>query len=91
MKLITNCSPQVPCFKENSNNLNENIINTFDELNNSSTLKDDFKQPCNKAFIADNSDSVIDCNVDPQFKSITCEINHNNNFDSIKQIDGEND
>ena len=86
-----NCSPQVPCFKENSNNLNENIINTFDELNNSSTLKDDFKQPCNKAFIDDNSDSVIDCNVDPQFKSITCEINHNNNFDSIKQIDGEND
>ena len=46
-----NCIPQGPCFKENSNDLNENIINIFDELNNASTLKDDFRQPCNKTFI----------------------------------------
>ena len=45
------CSPQGPCFKEDSNDLNENIINIFDELNNASTLKDDFRQPCNKTFI----------------------------------------
>ena len=51
-----NCSPQGPCFKENSNDLNENIINILDELNNSSTLNDDFKQPSNKALIDDNSD-----------------------------------
>ena len=35
-----NCNPQGPGFKINSNNLNENIINIFDELNNSFTLKD---------------------------------------------------
>ena len=29
------CSAQEPCFKENGNDLNENIINIFDELNNS--------------------------------------------------------
>ena len=33
-----------PCFIENSNDLNENIINIIDELNNSSTLKDGFKE-----------------------------------------------
>ena len=38
-----NCSPQGPYFKENSNDFKDNIINIFDELNNSSTLKDDFK------------------------------------------------
>ena len=37
--VLHNCSPQGPCFKENSNDLNENIINILDELNNSSTLK----------------------------------------------------
>ena len=44
-----NCIPQGPCFKENSNDLNENI-NIFDELNNASTLKDDFRQPCNNFY-----------------------------------------
>ena len=39
-----NCSPQRPGFKENSNDLNENIINTFDELNNLFKLKDDFER-----------------------------------------------
>ena len=39
------------------------MINIFDELNNSSTLKDDFKQPCNKAFIDDNSELIIDFNI----------------------------
>ena len=29
-------------------------------------------------------------NVDPQFNRLTCEINDINNFDSVKQIDGEN-
>ena len=85
-----NCIPQGPCFKENSNDLNENIINIFDELNNASTLKDDFRQPCNKIFIDNNSESIIDFNVDPQFNRLTCEINDSNNFDSVKQIDGEN-
>ena len=85
-----NCSPQGPCFKENSNDLNENIINIFDELNNASTLKDDFRQPCNKIFIDNNSESIIDFNVDPQFNRLTWEINDSNNFDSVKQIDGEN-
>ena len=85
-----NCSPQGPCFKENSNDLNENIINIFDELNNASTLKDDFRQPCNKIFIDSNSESIIDFNVDPQFNRLTWEINDSNNFDSVKQIDGEN-
>ena len=47
-----------PCFKENSNDLNDNIINTFDELNNSSTLKRDFQQPCNKAFIDNNRELI---------------------------------
>ena len=84
-----NCSPQGPCFKENSNDLKDNIINIFDELNNASTLKDDFKQPCNKAFSDNNCESIIDFNVDPQFNRLTCEINDSNNFDSVKQIDGE--
>ena len=48
-KIITIClrhnyNLHGPCFIENSNNLNENIINIIDELNNSSTLKDDFKE-----------------------------------------------
>ena len=85
-----NCSSQGSCFKENSNDLNGNIINIFDELNNASTLKDDFRQPCNKIFIDSNSESIIDFNVDPQFNRLTCEINDSNNFDSVKQIDGEN-
>ena len=85
-----NCSPQGPSFKENSNNLNENIINIFDELNNASTLKDDFSQPCNKTFTDNNSESIIDHNVDTQFNRLTCEINDSNNFGSAKQIDGEN-
>ena len=80
-----NCNPQGPGFKINSNNLNENIINIFDELNNSFTLKDDFKQPCNKAFIDYNSESIIDFSIDPQFNMLICETN-----DSIKQIGGEN-
>ena len=80
-----NCSPQGPGFKDNSNDLNEIIINIFDELNNSFTLKDDFKQLCNKTFIDDNSESVIDFNIDPQFNRLTCERN-----DSIKHIGGEN-
>ena len=80
-----NCSPQGPGFKINSNNLNENIINIFDELNNSFTLKDDFKQPCTKAFIDHNSESIIDFSIDPQFNNVICETN-----DSIKQIGGEN-
>ena len=84
-----NCSPQGPCFKENSNDLKDNIINISDELNNASTLKDDFEQPCNKAFGDNNCESIIDFNVDPQFNRLTCEINDSNNFDSVKQIDGE--
>ena len=88
--VLHNCSPQGTCFKENSNDLNENIINIFDELNNASTLKDDFMQPCNKTFTDNNSESIIDFNVDPQFNRLTCEINDSNNFDSVKQIDGEN-
>ena len=84
-----NCRLQGLCFKENSNDLNENI-DIFDELNNSSILKDDFKQPCNKAFIDNNSESIIGFNIDPQFNRLTCEINDNNNFDSIKQIESEN-
>ena len=48
--VFLNYSPQGPCFKENSDDLNENIINILDELNNSSTLKADFKQPCNETF-----------------------------------------
>ena len=39
-----NYSPQGPCFTEHSNDLNENFVNILDELYNSSTLKDDFKQ-----------------------------------------------
>ena len=75
-----NCSPQGPGFKDNSN-----IINIFDELNNSFTLKDDFKQLCNKTFIDVNSESIIDFNIDPQFSRLTCETN-----DSIKHIGGKN-
>ena len=43
-----------------------------------------------KNFIDNNSESIIDFNVDPQFNSLTWEINDSNNFDSVKQIDGEN-
>ena len=78
------------CFKENSNDLKNGIINIFDELNNAFILKDDFKQTCNEAFIDNNSEPIIDFNVDSQFNRLTCEINDSNNFDSIKQIDGEN-
>ena len=39
-----NYSPHASCFKEDSNDLNENIINIPDESNNSSTLEDDFEQ-----------------------------------------------
>ena len=70
--------------------LKDNIINIFDELNNASTLKDNFKQPCNEAFIDNNSELIIDFNVDPQFNRLTCENDDSNNFDSIKQVDGEN-
>ena len=80
-----NYSPQGPGFKINSNNLNGNIINIFDELNNSFTLKDEFKQPCNKAFIDHNSGSIIDFSIGPQFNTLICETN-----DRIKQIGGEN-
>ena len=41
-------------------------------------------------FIDNNSESIIDFIVDPQFNRLTCEINDSNNFDSVKQIDGEN-
>ena len=85
-----NCSPQGPCLKENSNDLKDNLVNIFDELNNASTLKDDFKQPCNEAVFEDNSEPIIDFNVNPQFNRLTCEINDSNKFDSIKQIHGEN-
>ena len=34
--IFHNCSPQEPCFIENNNDLKDNIINIFDELNNSS-------------------------------------------------------
>ena len=80
-----NCSPHGPGFKENSNDLNENIIDILDESNDSFTLNDDFKQPCNKAFIDDNSESITDFNIDLQFNSLKCETN-----DSIKQTGGEN-
>ena len=40
---------------------------------------------CVKAFIDDNSESVIDFNIDPQFNRLTCKTNN-----SIKQIVGEN-
>ena len=39
-----NYSPQGLCFIEHSNDLNEDFINILNELHNSSTLKDDFKQ-----------------------------------------------
>ena len=86
---------QGPRFKENSKDLNENsshenIINILEELNNPSTFKDDFKQPCNEAFIHNNRESIIDFNVDPQFNMLTCETNDNNNFDSIKERNGKN-
>ena len=77
-----NCSPQGPCLKENSNDLKDNLVNIFDELNNASTLKDDFKQPCNETFIDNNSEPITDFNVDLQF-------NDSNIFESIKQIDYE--
>ena len=38
-----NYSPKGPCFKENSNELNENIFNKFHELNDS-TLKATYSQ-----------------------------------------------
>ena len=38
-----NYSPKGPCFKENSNELNENIFNKFHELNDS-TLKTTYSQ-----------------------------------------------
>ena len=85
-----NCSPQGPCFKENSNDLKDNIINIFDELNNACTLKNDFKHPCNKALSDSNGESIIDFKVDPQFNRLTCAINDSKNFDSAKQIGGEN-
>ena len=85
-----NCSPQKPSFKENSNDLNEIIINIFDELNNASTLKDDFRQPCNRTLIDNNSESIIDYYVDTQFNRLTCKINDRNNFGRVKQIDAEN-
>ena len=88
--LFYNYSPQGPCFKANSNDLNENIINIFNELNNSSTLKGGLKKPYNKGFIDSNSESIIDFNVILQFNRLTGEINDSNNFDSIKQIDCEN-
>ena len=66
--IFHNCSPQEPCFKENSNDLNESIIYIPDELSNSSTLKDEFKQPRDEAFIHNNNESIICFNVDPQFK-----------------------
>ena len=40
---------------------------------------------CVKAFIDDNSESIIDFNIDPQFNRLTCKTNN-----SIKQIVGEN-
>ena len=39
----------------------------LDEVDNSSSLKDDFKQPCNEALIHDNSESIIVFNADSQF------------------------
>ena len=70
-----NYSPQGPCFIEYSNDLNEDFIKILDELHNSSTLKDDFRQACNEAFIHNNSPSIIDFNVDPQLNMLTCKIN----------------
>ena len=81
----TNEEMMTPCFKENSNHSKDKIINIFDELNNASTLKDDFKQPCNEAFICSNSEPIIDFSVDTQFNRVTCENNDSNNFNSIKQ------
>ena len=69
--------------------LDDNTINILDELNNSSTLKEDFSQPCKEAFTQNNSESIIDFNMDPQFKIRTCDINDSSNFYSMKQIDGE--
>ena len=53
------CSPRGPCFKENSNDLKDNIINISDELNNASTFKDDFKEPCNEAFIDNTVNQLL--------------------------------
>ena len=49
-----------------------------------------FKPSRNKAFIEDNIESIIDFNMDPKFNRLTCEINDSKNFDSIRQIDGDN-
>lgn len=75
-------------FVETSNYLIENIINTFDELNNSSTLKYDFKQPWIETFTRNNSESVID--FDPQSNMLYNKTSDTSNFDSIKQINIEN-
>ena len=75
-------------FVETSNYLIENIINTFDELSNSSTLKYDFKQPWIETFPHNNSESVID--FDPQWSMLYNKISDTSNFVSIKQIDIEN-
>ena len=48
---------------------------------------------CNRAIkllLTTIIESIIDFNIGPQFNKLTCEINNNNNFDSIKQIDVEN-
>ena len=74
------------CFKKNSNSLSDNYINIFDEPHKLSTLKDGFKQACNEAFIYNNSESITDFNVDSQLIMLTCKLDGNNNFDSIKQI-----
>ena len=56
----------------------------------SNCCKDDVKQPDSESFIGNNSEPIIDFNFNPQFNRLTCEINDSNNFDSTKQIDGEN-
>ena len=85
-----NCSQQDNVFKEKNNDLKDIIINKFYEFNNASTLKDDFTQPGNEAFIDNNSEPIIEFNFDSQFNRLTCQVNDSNKFDSIKQIDSEN-
>ena len=57
--IFRNCSPLGSCFKENSNDLKDNIINIIDELNNASTLKDDVKQPCNKFLLTTTVNQLL--------------------------------
>ena len=68
--VLHNYSQQGLWFRENSGDLNENVIEIVDELNNSSILKNGFNKPCKKAFIHNNSEPIIDVNIDPQFNKL---------------------